>query len=115
MKFYFDGILVRNEMLSEPIEFKSESLIEVNEIVDLLNADLSDSNGIIWNGNDVKTLQEIVPKKRTYGWMQISVSKPFYIRLEAESDLSNYEHIRYDGFVSSSLELIKKLAKNYNG
>ena len=115
MKFYFDGILEGNSLLPHLIEKKEEGLIEVKAIAELLNADLLEVKGVVWSGQDVASLEEIIPKKRTYGWMLASFTKSIYIRIENEAELIRYQNIKCDGYISSSLEMIKLLAQKFNG
>jgi hypothetical protein len=111
MKLFLDS---ENINAVSSIQQLPKGIIEVDQIVDLLNADLNKRKGVIWNGTDIASLFEIVPKKLTYGWAIASIVIPFYIRIEKISDLQKYETIEFDGVVSSSLEVLLNIKKSTN-
>lgn len=111
---FIDGILsTRSEEKKLLLNLPNKQLIGVKATnhAECLNAEIAESDFILWDNENFEELKSLSPIKHDYGWIFISINIPIYIRIEEINDLQKIEGIRFEGVYSENLSLLKEIAQ----
>ncbi|MFT4601971.1 MAG: hypothetical protein ACI857_002157 [Arenicella sp.] len=106
-----DELISKRDCFSEKGIEGSKRAVIVSSHAELMNAELENADAIIWNAPYSDILENIVPKKRRYGWQLQSINTPFFISVKSLKEFDSFATIDFNGVYSDELDALLQIAK----